>query len=68
MWDKTVDDKANRESIFLWLVLVVNFDRNDLPEFKKKVEDLVKCSLFEVKFRFYHLDDLKMRYDHRSAL
>lgn len=57
-----VVDKADREKVFLWLVVVVDFDNSLLPDFKRKVEEAVKCDLFDVHLRFFHIDDLKKKY------
>lgn len=62
MWDQTVDDKAVKEKIIFWIAIVVDFPEEALPEFKRKVQEAVRCDLFTVNLRFYHLDHLKAKY------
>ncbi|OQA31214.1 MAG: hypothetical protein BWY57_02452 [Betaproteobacteria bacterium ADurb.Bin341] len=62
IWNKTMDAKTERDSIVLWLAIVVGFEREAMPTFQKKVESSVSCELFDVRLRFYHIDDLKKKY------
>ena len=62
IWQKTMDEKTERETIVLWLAIVVGFERDALPSFQKKVEDSVSSELFDVRLRFYHIDDLREKY------
>ncbi len=62
IWNKTMDEKAEREAIVLWLVLVVDFDKSALPAFQQKVEESISSELFDVRLRFYHLNELREKY------
>ncbi len=62
MWEKTMEEKKSRENVFLWLVLVVDFDKSALAAFEDRVKSSVSSQLFDVKLRFYHIDDLKKKY------
>ena len=57
-----MDEKTERETIVLWLGIVVGFEKDALPTFQKKVEESVSSELFDVRLRFYHIDDLKEKY------
>jgi hypothetical protein len=60
VWDQIF--KEAKDKVIFWIAIVVDFPREALPEFKKKVEDSVRCEFFTVNVRFYHLDDLKAKY------
>lgn len=62
MWDKTVDDKVNRERVIFWIAIVVDFSEEALPDFKRQVEEAVRCDLFTINLRIYSLSDLKAKY------
>lgn len=62
IWKKTMDDTTERETIVLWLAFVVDFDKSALPAFQKKVEESVTSELFEVRLRFYHMNELREKY------
>lgn len=62
MWDQTDDDKSNREIVVFWIAIVVDFPKEALPEFKRKVEEAVRCDMFTVNLRFFHLEDLRGKY------
>ena len=62
MWDQTVDDKSNRDIVVFWIAIVVDFPKEALPEFKRKVEEAVRCDMFTVNLRFFHLEDLRGKY------
>lgn len=62
LWEQVFAKDSERNNPILWIVIVVDFSRGALPEFQKCIEELVKSDLFEVRFRFYHIDDLKKAY------
>lgn len=62
IWNTTMDEKVERETIVLWLAIVVDFDKTALPAFQKKVEESVSSELFEVRLRFYHMNELREKY------
>jgi len=62
IWNKTMDEKEDRETIILWLALVVGFDKAALPAFQNKVEESVSSELFDVRLRFYHIEELRQKY------
>ncbi|HWX65877.1 MAG TPA: hypothetical protein VNZ27_05540 [Rhodanobacter sp.] len=65
MWDQTVGDKNSnitKDKVIFWIAIVVDFPKEALPEFKRKVEEAVRCDMFVVNLRFFQLDDLKAKY------
>jgi hypothetical protein len=62
MWDRTVESEANREKVIFWIAIVVDFSAEALPSFRAKVEEAVKCDMFTVNLRFFHLDELRFKY------
>lgn len=62
IWQKTMDEKTERETIVLWLAIVVGFEKEALPAFQKRVQESVSSELFDVRLRFYHIDDLRSKY------
>ena len=62
IWDQTVEEKTSRERVIFWIAIVVDFPKGALPDFKRNVEDAVRCDLFTVNLRFFHLEDLKAKY------
>jgi len=62
IWQKTFDEEKERDKIILWIALVVNFDKSALPAFEAKVNEAISSELFDVRLRFYHIDDLKSKY------
>ena len=62
LWDYVFEGSKTRDVGVLWIIVVIDFPRDAVAEFKAKVLDLVRCIYFPVNFRFHHVDDLREKY------
>lgn len=56
------DEKLRVTDAVLWIVFVVEFDKAALPNFERAIEHALKSNLISFTLKFFHIDDLRIRF------
>lgn len=59
----SVFDSDRYNDVVFHLVVVAGFPRENLEEFTKRMRSQIRSELFAVHYHFYHMDDLRQRFN-----